>query len=84
MIKIDLVFLMFLLCKAGKDIHFDSRSSMTISADMRESGEPIGKPDFCLKEVPRKLNAELAEQVRSPISNYFFRKRCHTYHTKKG
>ena len=34
---------------------------------MEESGEPMGKQDFCLKEVPRKLNVELAEQVRSPI-----------------
>ena len=44
---------------------------MTISAAMEESGEPMGKPDICLKKVPRRLNAELAEQVRSPISNWY-------------
>ena len=27
---------------------FDCRSSMTMSAAMGESGEPIGNPDFCL------------------------------------
>ena len=44
---------------------------MTISAAMGESGESMEKQDFCLKEVPRKLHAELAKQVRSPISNWY-------------
>ena len=44
---------------------------MTISAAIGESGESMEKPDFCLKEVPRKMNAELSEQIRSPISNWY-------------
>ena len=52
-------------------MHFFSRSSMTISAAIGESGEPIGKSDFCLKNIPWKLNAEFVEHVLIPFSNWY-------------